>query len=376
LIYLAIGVADVCIVCCDGRTGPSSCSSRPSRTSTTTAAQRRHEKLALQTSAASPDRPTYVDLGGNGYEESVTKTVLVSGASGFIGSHVAARLVEEGYRVRAMTRHPGNYHGAGEPVEADVSDRGSLTAAFAGVDAAYYLIHSLGSGDFERRDADAARTFAEAAAAAHLERIIYLGGLGTNDGELSAHLRSRREVETILKSGPVPVTVLRAAVVIGHGGISWEMTRQLADRLPAMVTPRWVRTRTQPIALPDAVRYLVGVLEPVGARGRTYDIGGPEVLRYIDMLQRVAKIRGSRLPNLTVPLLTPRLSSAWLWFVTDVDSATARNLVDSMTTEVVVQDDAITRLVPGAPIGYDDAVRLALADRERATRHDRARAAR
>jgi uncharacterized protein YbjT (DUF2867 family) len=302
----------------------------------------------------------------------VTKTVLVSGASGFIGSHVASRLAEEGYRVRAMTRHARDYRGAGEPIGADVSDPGSLAAAFAGVDVAYYLIHSLGSADFEQRDADAARNFAAAAAAARVERIIYLGGLGANDGQLSAHLRSRREVEKILKSGPVPVTVLRAAVVIGHGGISWEITRQLAHRLPAMVTPRWVHTRTQPIALPDVVRYLVGVLEPAEARGRTYEVGGPEVLRYIDMLQRVAEIRGGRLPNLTVPLLTPRLSSAWLKFVTDVDSATARNLVDSMTTEVVVRDDAITRLVPGTPIGYDDAVRLALADRERATRHGRA----
>jgi uncharacterized protein YbjT (DUF2867 family) len=314
--------------------------------------------------------------GDRGYHGWVTKTVLVSGASGFIGSHVAARLVEAGYRVRAMTRHAGGYDGAGEPVEADVSDPAGLATAFSGVDVAYYLIHSLARDDFERRDADAARNFAEAAAAADVERIIYLGGLGADDGELSTHLRSRREVETILRAGPVPVTVLRAAVVIGHGGISWEMTRQLADRLPAMVTPRWVRTRTQPIALPDAVRYLVGVLEPDEARGGTYEIGGPEVLRYIDMLQRVARIRGSRLPNLTVPLLTPRLSSAWLRFVTDVDSATARNLVDSMTTEVVVHDDAITRLVPGAPLGYDDAVRLALADRERAAQHDRVRAAR
>ncbi|MFI5937939.1 NAD(P)H-binding protein [Actinoplanes sp. NPDC051494] len=300
----------------------------------------------------------------------MTKTVLVSGASGFIGSHVAARLTEEGHRVRAMTRRPGDYRGAGEPVAADVSDPGSLTAAFAGADAAYYLIHSLGSDDFEQRDADAARAFSDAAAAAGVERIIYLGGLGANNGTLSAHLRSRREVEKILGAGPVPVTVLRAAVVIGHGGISWEMTRQLADRLPAMVTPRWVRTRTQPVALADAVRYLTGVLEPPEARGRVYEIGGPEVLRYLDMLQRVARIRGRRLPNLTVPLLTPRLSSAWLKFVTDVDAATARNLVDSMTTEVVVRDDAITRLVPGAPIGYDEAVRLALADRERSARPD------
>lgn len=317
------------------------------------------------------------DLGGDrGYQVSVTKTILVSGASGFIGSHLAAHLAEKGYRVRAMTRRVRDYDGAGEPVAADVSDPGSLAAAVAGVDVAYYLIHSLGADDFERRDADAARNFAEAAAAAGVERIIYLGGLGADDGELSAHLRSRREVEAILRSGPVPVTVLRAAVVIGHGGISWEMTRQLAERLPAMVTPRWVRTRTQPIALADAVRYLAGVLEPVEARGRTYEIGGPEVLRYLDMLQRVARIRGTRLPNLTVPLLTPRLSSAWLRFVTDVDSVTARNLVDSMTTEVLVHDDAITRLEPGTLIGYDDAVRIALADRERAARRHRVRAAR
>ncbi|MFD0516477.1 NAD(P)H-binding protein [Paractinoplanes durhamensis] len=259
---------------------------------------------------------------------------------------------------------------------ADVADPGSLPAAFAGVDVAYYLIHSLGSDDFERRDADAARNFAAAAAAANVERIIYLGGLGAGEGRLSPHLRSRREVERILRSAPTPVTVLRAAVIIGHGGISWEMTRQLAKRLPAMITPRWVRTRTQPIALPDTVRYLTGVLEPAEARGATYEIGGPEVLRYIDMLQRVARVRGSRLPNLTVPLLTPRLSSAWLRFVTDVDLATARNLVDSMATEVVVRDDAITRLLPGKLLGYDDAVRLALADRERAARQDREQAAR
>ncbi|MCY1143673.1 NAD(P)H-binding protein [Actinoplanes sp. Pm04-4] len=303
----------------------------------------------------------------------MTKTVLVSGASGFIGSHVAARLAEQGYRVRAMTRRPRDYRGAGEPVEADVSDPGSLAAAFAGVDVAYYLVHSLGSGDFEQRDAGAARNFAEAAAAARVERIIYLGGLGADGDALSPHLRSRREVEQILQSGPVPVTVLRAAVVIGHGGISWEMTRQLAHRLPLMVTPRWVRTRTQPIALADAVRYLTGVLEPVEARGQTYEIGGPEVLRYLDMLQRVARIEGRRLPNVTVPLLTPRLSSAWLRFVTDVDSATARNLIDSMTNEVVVHDNAITRVVPGDPVGYDDAVRQALADRQRAAHDDRTR---
>jgi len=227
-------------------------------------------------------------------------------------------------------------------------------------------VHSLGTGDFARKDAAGARNFAAAAGRAGLERVIYLGGLGADNEDLPPHLRSRREVEEILRAGPVPVTVLRAAVVIGHGGISWEITRQLVDHLPALVSPRWVNTRTQPIALTDVIRYLVGVLEPAEACGRTYEIGGPEVLRYIDMLERVAGIRDKPLPNVTVPLLTPRLSSLWLALVTDVDIATARNLVDSMTTEVVVRDRSIQDLVPGEPIGYDEAVRLALADQANA----------
>jgi uncharacterized protein YbjT (DUF2867 family) len=298
----------------------------------------------------------------------MAKTVLIAGASGFIGSHLAAALVDGGYDVRAMTRSPERYDGAGAPMRADVADRDSLRRALAGADAAYYLVHSLGSDDFAARDAVGARNFADAAREVRLERIIYLGGLGSDEDRLSPHLRSRREVERILRSGPVPVTVLRAGVVIGHGSISWEITRQLVDHLPAVVTPRWVNTRTQPIALPDVVRYLVGVLEPERARGRTYEIGGPEVLRYLDMLQRAAAVRRKHLPNITVPLLTPRLSSAWLALVTDVDIPTARNLVDSMITEVTVRDRSIMELVPGEPMGYDDAVRLALAEREQRRR--------
>jgi uncharacterized protein YbjT (DUF2867 family) len=265
-----------------------------------------------------------------------------------------------------MTRHPDDYDGPGEPVYGDVADEESLRPALKDVDAAYYLVHSLESDDFEDKDADAALNFGKAAADSGLDRTIYLGGLGVDDGELSPHLRSRRQVEQLLPLAGVPVTVLRAAVVIGHGGISWEMTRQLADHLPVMVTPRWVNTRAQPIALPDVIRYLVGVLEPAEARGRVFEIGGPDVLRYIEMLQRAAKIMGKRLPNVSVPLLTPGLSSLWLSLVTDVDTATARNLVDSMTTEVIVTDRSIEELVPGPTMGYDDAVRLALADREAA----------
>jgi uncharacterized protein YbjT (DUF2867 family) len=293
------------------------------------------------------------------------RTVLVTGASGFIGSHLAERLEQEGHHVRAMTRTPDRYAGAGRAVFGDVTDRESLAAAMEGCDAAYYLVHSLESEDFEQKDADAALNFGEAAKRAGLERIIYLGGLGQDDGDLSPHLRSRRQVEQLLPLAGVPVTVLRAAVVVGHGGISWEITRQLVDHLPAMVTPHWVNTKTQPIALPDVVRYLAGVLEPEAARGRVFEIGGPEVLRYKDMLTRAAQIMGKRLPNLTVPLLTPGLSSHWLALVTDVDAATGRNLIDSMINEVVVHDHSIQEIVPGPTIGYDESVRLALADRGR-----------
>jgi uncharacterized protein YbjT (DUF2867 family) len=295
--------------------------------------------------------------------------VLVTGASGFIGSHLCTALDQAGYQVRAMTRHPAGYRGAGEPAAGDVNDPDSLPAPLAGVRVAYYLVHSLDSAQFEQLDADAARAFGIAAARAGVQRIIYLGGLGAEGGRLSAHLRSRRAVETLLGEAGVPVTVLRAAVVIGHGGISWEITRQLVDHLPVMVAPRWVSTRTQPIALQDVVRYLIGVLRAPESAGQTYEVGGPEVLRYVDMLQRAARIQNRRtLPVLTVGLLTPRLSSAWLALVTDVNLATARNLVDSMTTEVVVREHSITDLVPGTPLGYDDAVRRALVDRAKAAK--------
>jgi len=296
----------------------------------------------------------------------MTSHVLVTGASGFIGSHLVSALVEQGHRVRAMTRHPDRFDGAGEPVYGDVADPASLRAALADTSAAYYLVHSLASDDFEQKDAAAALAFGHAAAEAGLEQIIYLGGLGEVDDRLSAHLRSRRDVEQFLAVGGVPVTVLRAAVVIGHGGISWEITRQLVDQLPAMVTPRWVNTRTQPIALIDVIRYLVGVLANPDAIGRVFEVGGPEVLRYVDMMRRAAAIQNDRtLPILPVPLLTPRLSSMWLALITDVDLATARNLIDSMNNEVVVRDGAIEQLLPGELVGYDDAVRIALADRAR-----------
>jgi uncharacterized protein YbjT (DUF2867 family) len=294
--------------------------------------------------------------------------VLVTGASGFVGSRLGPELAAAGHEVLAMTRNPDRYQGTGRPVRGDVHDADSVAAALQGCDAAYYLVHSLADADFEQRDAMAARTFAAAAADAGLERIVYLGGLGEDGDELSAHLRSRREVEQLLGGAGVPVTTLRAGIVIGHGGISWEMTRQLVEHLPAMITPRWVHTRTQPIAVADVVRYLVGVLDVPEAAGRALDIGGPEVLEYLEMLRRVAAIEGRRLLVVPVPLLSPRLSSRWLSLVTSVDVQTGRSLIDSMTNEVIVRDDSIRKLVPFEPMDYDTAVLQALGERAKARR--------
>jgi uncharacterized protein YbjT (DUF2867 family) len=265
-----------------------------------------------------------------------------------------------------MTRNPARYRGAGTPVRGDVQEPATLEPAMAGCQAAYYLVHSLQDADFAHKDATGATAFGEAAARAGLHRIVYLGGLGDDADDLSAHLRSRREVESLLGTGGVPVTVIRAGIIIGHGGISWELTRQLVEHLPVMITPRWVATRSQPIAVDDVVTYLAGVLEPPEASGRVYEAGGPEVLQYSTMLRRVAAIENRPLLLLPVPLLTPWLSSLWLTLVTDVDTGTGRALIDSMTNEVIVRDQSIRDLIPIRPMSYDDAVRAALRERREA----------
>jgi len=294
--------------------------------------------------------------------------VLVTGASGFVGSRLCPELEKAGHDVLAMTRNPDRYRGVGQPVRGDVHDPDSIAAALRGCDAAYYLVHSLDDPDVDERDAAAARTFATAAADAGVARIVYLGGLGDESDDLSAHLRSRREVERLLGETGVPVTALRAGIIIGHGGISWEMTRQLVEHLPLMITPRWVHTRTQPIAVTDVVRYLVGVLDVPEAAGRALDVGGPDVLKYLEMLRRVATIEGRKMLVIPVPLLSPQLSSRWLSLVTSVDVQTGRSLVDSMTNEVVVRDDSIRELVPFEPLDYDAAVLQALGERAKAGR--------
>lgn len=290
-----------------------------------------------------------------------TPTVLVTGATGFVGRRLVPALVERGSHVRAMTRHPESYTGEAEPVGGDVHDPDSLVEPLLGVDVAVYLVHSLDSVDFERRDADAARAFGRAAAAAGVRQIVYLGGLGRDDDTLSPHLRSRRQVEGLLGEAGVPVTVLRAGIIVGAGGTSWELTRQLIKNLPAMIVPRWVATKTQPIGIEDVVRYLTGVVDHPAALGRVFEIGGPEVLSYLEMLQIAAEItKGSRRPILKVPVLTPRLSSYWLALVTDIDVTTGRNLIDSMSTEVIVTDESIRELVPTDPAPYAEVVRRAL----------------
>jgi len=288
--------------------------------------------------------------------------ILVTGATGFIGRRLVPVLLDEGHEVRAMTRRPESYDGPGEAVAGDVNDRDSLTGPLEGVDVAYYLIHSLDDADFERKDAEAARAFVSVAQAQGVQQIVYLGGLG-GGGALSAHLRSRREVESLLAGSGVPLTVLRAAIVVGAGGISWEITRQLVKNLPAMVVPRWAATKTQPIAVDDVIRYLVGVCGKEAALSQVFEIGGPDQLSYVDMLRVAAEQdTGRRVPIVQVPVLSPGLSSRWLALVTDVDVTTGRNLIDSMGVEVVVTEQRIREIVPGEPLTYVEAVRRALAE--------------
>lgn len=249
-------------------------------------------------------------------------------------------------------------------VVADASDTDAVEEAMKGIDVAYYLMHSLGSGeDFERTEALIAKSFAHAAASAQVKRIVYLGGL-SHDDDLSPHMRSRNKVGRILLEGPVPAIVLRAAVIIGSGSLSFEMVRYLTERLPAMVTPKWVDTRTQPIAIRDVLRYLVACASLEESLNRTFDIGGPDVLTYEEMMQGYAKVAGLRKRIIvTIPVLTPRLSSRWVGVVTPLPAAVARPLVDSLRNESVCEEHDIVSYVPDPPqglLGFTRSVELAL----------------
>jgi uncharacterized protein YbjT (DUF2867 family) len=297
--------------------------------------------------------------------------VLVTGASGYIGGRLVPALLAAGYTVRAGARHHLQLRDQPwvhevEAVDADVLDAVSIRAALEGVDVAYYLVHAIGAGtDFEELDRKAARTFAAAAREAGVRRIVYLSGLVPDDEELSPHLRSRREVGEILLASGVPTAVLQAAVIIGSGGASFEMLRYLTERLPVMVTPIWVQTRIQPIAVRDVVYYLVHAAELPPEVNRTFDIGGPDVLTYEQMMQRFARV--AELPRrriVRLPVLTPGVSSHWVQIVTPVPNAIARPLVESLRNTVVCREHDIAQYVPDPPeglIGLDRAVELALA---------------
>ncbi|MEV6549081.1 SDR family oxidoreductase [Streptomyces sp. NPDC051597] len=299
--------------------------------------------------------------------------VLVTGATGYIGGRLVPELLDAGYRVRCLARTPRKlrdhpWAGHVETVRGDVTDAESVGAALRGVDVAYYLVHSLGTGrSFETTDRSAARIFAEQAAAAGVRRVVYLGGLipaGVPQRELSPHLRSRAEVGDILLGSAVPTAVLRAAVIIGSGSASFEILRHLTERLPVMITPSWLGNRVQPIAVRDVLRYLVGCARLPADVSRTFDIGGPDVFSYEQMMRRYAEVAG--LPHrliLRVPMLPPRLSSEWIGLVTPVPSGLARPLAESLRHEMVCHGHDIARYVPdppGTPIGFDEAIALAL----------------
>jgi uncharacterized protein YbjT (DUF2867 family) len=292
------------------------------------------------------------------------KTILVTGANGFIGRLLTKALLSEDVKLRCLVRKSTKPSDSSiETIQGDLLEPLTLTAAMDGVDTAYYLVHAMAGGraGFERRDRDAAENFVRAAEKAGVRRVIYLGGLGETGDDLSEHLKSRLEVADILRSGEFATTFLRAAIIIGAGGASFEMVKALVERLPVMITPRWVTTLCQPIAVEDVISYLVGCMKDERTSGRTFDIGGPDVLTYKDMMERFGRIRGRSLYILPVPVLTPRLSSYWVGFITPVAPSVSMPLIEGLKNEVVCRENAIRDLIPLQLTSYDEAVRRSLA---------------
>ncbi len=297
--------------------------------------------------------------------------VLLTGASGYVGGRLLEVLEQSGCRVRCLARHPAAVvakAGAGTEVFAgDVLDRQSLEPAMRGVDVAYYLVHSMGTaGSFEETDRRAARTFGEAARAAGVRGIMYLGGLGNADEALSAHLRSRHDVGDVLRESGVPVLEFRASIIIGSGSLSFEMIRSLVERLPVMITPKWVKLQAQPIAIDDVLQYLVGALQLDVSNYRVYEIGGADQVSYADIMREYARQRGLKLWMISVPVLTPWLSSLWLGLITPLYARVGRKLIQSIIHSTVVRDEAARKRFAVRPMGIKEAIRIAIvrADRE------------
>ncbi len=298
------------------------------------------------------------------------RVVAVTGASGYIGSRLVPRLLAAGWRVRCLVRTPRKLEARAwvsdpgvEIVACDLADAGATRAALTGCIHAYYLVHSMLSAGahYASVDQELAQSFASAAQSAGVQRILYLAGLGETGDDLSEHLRSRRRVEAALASGTVPVTVLRAAMIVGAGSASFEILRYLTERLPVMVTPRWVSSPCQPIAVDDVLHYLVACLDEPRTVGATLDIGGPDVLTYADLIGLLARARGLRRLVVPVPVLTPRLSSWWIHLVTPISAQIARPLTEGLRNRVVCRDERARQWMPHACMPMREAIEAALA---------------
>ena len=297
----------------------------------------------------------------------MTPLILVTGATGYVGGELLKALLAAGHRVRCLARRPEALRAAAgaEVVRGDVLDAASVRAAMAGVDTAYYLVHSMGSpGRFEEEDRTAALVFGDAARRAGVRRIVYLGGLGRSDQELSAHLRSRQEVGEILRSCGVAVIEFRASIVIGSGSLSFEMIRALVERLPVMIAPRWVSVPAQPIAISDLLDYLLAALDLPPGASRVFEIGGADRVSYGGLMREYARQRGLKRLILSVPVLTPRLSSFWLGLVTPIYVRVGRKLIESIRHPTVVEDQSALAAFSIRPCGFREAIARALSSGE------------